>query len=88
MAHQVPWNKVIVEEFIKEALLTKDEEAVLRTRVAGWSRTKQSMELQMSMSTIDRIIARLKNKYDKVQKYNPLLPPRKASAEETWMDEN
>ena len=42
MAHQVPWNKIIVETFIKEAMLTKDEEWILRTRVAGWSRTKTS----------------------------------------------
>lgn len=35
MAHQVPWNKIILEEFIRLAILTKDEEAVMRTRVAG-----------------------------------------------------
>lgn len=86
MAHQVPWNKIIVETFIKEAMLSEDEEWVLRTRVAGWSRTKQAMELGMSISTIDKIIKRLKDKYDNVQKYEPLLPPRKPSDKETWMD--
>lgn len=40
----------------------------------------------MSLATIDRIIARLKVKYDNVQKYDPILPPRKFSAEETYMD--
>lgn len=88
MAHQVPWSKVILEEFIKEALLTKDEEMIIRTRVSGWSRTKQAEELNMSLSTVDKHIAKLKKKYDKVQKYDPLLPPRKTSAEETWMDSN
>lgn len=86
MAHQVPWNKIIVETFIKEAMLTEDEEWVLRTRVAGWSRTKQAIELGMSVATVDKIIARLKSKYDNVQKYEPLLPPRKSSDKETWMD--
>lgn len=88
MAHQVPWSKVIVETFISEAMLTKDEEMILRTRVAGWTRVQQSMQLGMSLSTVDRIINRLKKKYDQVQRYNPLLPPRKTSAEEIYMDEH
>ena len=88
MAHQVPWNKIIVETFVEEAMLTEEEEWVLRTRVAGWPRTKQAMELNMLLSTVDKIIARLKTKYDKVQQHNPLLPPRRSSDKETWMDEN
>jgi len=88
MSKQVPWNKLIVEEFCREAMLTKDEEMILRTRVMGWSRTQQSLELGMSVATVDRIIATLKMKYDNVQKYDVLLPPRKQSAKELWMDEN
>jgi len=88
MAHEVPWNKIIVEEFVSQALLTKDEEWVLRTRVSGWSITRQSMELGMSISSVNRIIKRLKQKYDKIAKFNPLLPPRKSSDKETWMDKN
>lgn len=86
MAKQVPWNKIILEEFIAQAMLTEDEEKVMRTRVAGWSIGKQSMQLGMSVSTINRIIKRLKIKYDNVQKYSPILPPRKTSVEETYMD--
>lgn len=88
MAHQVPWGKVILEEFIEQALLTEEEEMIMRTRVAGWTRTKQSMELGMSLATIDRIIKRLKVKYDKTQKYSAILPPRRFSAKETYMDEH
>ena len=88
MSKQVPWNKIIVETFISEAMLTKDEEMILRTRVAGWSRTKQALELGMSISTVDKHIAMLKKKYDRVAKYNPLLPPRRSSAQETWLDNN
>ena len=58
----------------------------MRTRVAGWSRTKQSLELHMSLGQIDRIIKRLKVKYDRAAEFNPILPPRKDSAEETYMD--
>lgn len=88
MSNQVPWNKIILEHFIDLALLTKDEEMIMRTRVAGWSRTKQSLELGMSLSTVDRLIASCKRKYDGVQPYDPILPPRKPSAQETWMDNN
>lgn len=88
MSHQVPWNKIILETFIEEACLTKEEEWIMRTRVAGWCRTKQADELNMSISNVDKIINRLKKKYDNAAKYNPLLPPRKSSEKETWMDNN
>lgn len=86
MSNQVIWGKLILETFIKEACLSKEEEWIMRTRVAGWSRTKQAQELHMSLSSLDKHIARLKKKYDIVQKTNPLLPPRKNSAKELWMD--
>lgn len=86
MTKQVPWNKIILERFIELGGLTKDEEMIIRTRVAGWSRTQQSIELGMSLAAVDRIIARLKVKYDNAQKYDVLLPPRKTSSAETWMD--
>lgn len=88
MSKQVPWNKIILETFISEGCLTKDEEIIVRTRVAGWSRVKQSHELGMSLSSVDRLIKSCKLKYDNVQKYNPILPPRKSSAQETWLDNN
>lgn len=88
MTKQVPWNKFILETFISEASLTKDEELVMRTRVAGWSKQEQAIKLGMSTSSIDRIIKSLKVKYDRLQKYDVMLPPRKKSAAETWMDEH
>lgn len=88
MAHQVPWNKYIVERFEELAMLTEEERMVLRTRVSGWSITKQAMELNLSPATVSRIIKRIKQKYDAVQKFDPLLPPRRPSAQETWQDNN
>lgn len=88
MSKQVAWNKIILEEFISLACLSKTEEMIMRTRVSGWTITKQAYELHMSESSVKRIIARLKKKYDKVQKYSALLPPRKNSVEETYLDEN
>ena len=87
MSHQVIWTTFILERFIDVGNLTKDEEAVMRTRAAGWTRTEQSMKLGMSLSTIDRIIKRLKVKYDRAQKYDVLLPPRKQYSQELYMDE-
>ena len=88
MAHQVMWTKIIVEEFIRLACLTKEEEAVMRTRAAGHTITEQSIELNMCTRKIDYIIAKLKKKYDAVQPYSVLLPPRKNSAKELYMDNN
>lgn len=87
MSKQVLWNKIILEEFIETASLTKEEEEVLRTHVAGWSRVKQSTSLGMSLSTIDRTIARLKKAYDNASLYNPLLPPRVRGANELFKQE-
>lgn len=88
MSHQVVWTKIVLETFIAEANLTELEEQVMRTRCAGWTRTKQADKLNISLSTLDRIIKRLKVKYDKAQKYSLILPARKDSAEETYLDEH
>ena len=74
---RVLWTKVVLEEFIDKALLTKEEEMIIRTRVAGWTRVKQANEFNMSIGTVDNIIKRLKAKYDEVQRLDPILPPRK-----------
>lgn len=87
MTKQVPWNKIILEEFIELGCLSQVEEMIMRTRVKGWTIAKQSYELGLSESAIKKTIARLKLKYDKAQKYSPILPPRKKSAKETYLDD-
>ena len=86
MSREIRWNKIILEEFIRLGCLTKEEEQVMRTRVAGWTITEQSLKLGMSPSKVSKIVKRLKLKYDDVQPYSPLLPPRKTSAAEIYMD--
>lgn len=66
MTNEVIWTKLVLERFIQLANLTEEEEIVIRTRAAGWSRVKQAMELNISISGIDRIISRLRKKYDEV----------------------
>lgn len=78
MAHEVKWTKLVLDEFIKEALLEGTiDEMIMRTRVKGWSREKQAQEFHMSIASIDKRISLLKKRYDEVAKYDPLLPPRK-----------
>ena len=61
----------------------------MRTRVKGWTRTRQSEEFNLSVSALDVYIKRLKKKYDAVQKEHPgEMPKRKASAVELYMDEH
>lgn len=86
MAHEVIWIKAFVDEFIELGNLTEDEEKIFRSRVKGWSRTKQAMEFNMGLSKVDTHIRRLKMKYDLCQPYSDILPPRKKSKEEDYMD--
>lgn len=86
MSHQVIWTNIVLEEFIRIGGLTDLEEQVMRTRVAGWTRTEQAYRLKISMATLDRCIKRLKYKYDAAQEYSAILPKRKASVKELYMD--
>ena len=74
---QVPWCKVYVERFIDLAMLSEEEQMIIRTRVKGWDRTAQANALGISVATLDRKIAALKIKYDEAQKHDDILPPRR-----------
>ena len=86
MSHQVIWTRKILDAFIAEAALTSEESEIMETRVAGMTRTQQAFYFNTSVSRIDKIIARLKIKYDAAQKHSSILMPRKNSAFETYMD--
>ena len=80
----VIWTDVIFNEFIKKAMLSDEEIAVLETSIRGWSRVKQSLELNMSLSKIQRIKRRCEAKYDVAQKESNILPERKRSKNELF----
>lgn len=86
MAKQICWTKKIVDTFIEEAYLTEEEQDILRTRVAGLTISEQAEKFNISIGKVNRIIKRLKWKYDNVQKYCQDLPLRKESAAELYMD--
>lgn len=88
MKHKVPWNRTLLEDFIKEGLLTEDEEFIMRTRLAGWSQVKQSMERNISTATVSNIVRRLKDKYSKLSEQFPdRFPPMKQNDVEDMLDD-
>lgn len=83
---RIYWTKAIVEEFVELGNLTKTEEAVFRMRAKEFTVTEISLKLHLSESTVKRIISKVKAKYDAVQTNSPLLPPRRYSYAEKYMD--
>lgn len=87
MAHQVHWTEQICQNFIQRAMLSDDEIYVLTSRVKGATITEQSLFLNKSEASVHRIVAKLKQKYDKVQKEFPNdFPKRRTSKQEEYMD--
>lgn len=87
MKTKVPWTKTMLDKFIDECLLTEDEERILRTRIAGWTIVKQSMEFGISTSSISRIIRELRRKYIQIQpKFPDIFPVIKMNIYELALD--
>ena len=72
--NKVPWNRVIVDEFVSLALLNEVDERIIRTRAAGWSQVKQSIALNMSSAPLERRVRKLKEKYTAMLPYSDILP--------------
>lgn len=87
MAHQVNWTRSILDEFYRLADLNELEVKIMETRaIEGWTRTRQAMEFNISLSTLDRHIRMLKSKYDDAQIKSDFLPKRRLSACEIYLD--
>lgn len=71
------WNKIILDEFIRLALPTEFEIQLIRSRMADQSRVQQSFEFSRSLPRVDAAIKSIRQKYDAVQPYSDILPPRK-----------
>lgn len=71
------WNKIILDEFIRLALPTEFEIQLIRARMADQSRVQQSFEFSRSLPRVDAAIKSIRQKYDAVQPYSTILPPRK-----------
>lgn len=86
MAHGVTWTKTTLQRFIDEAMLNEDEIFIMENRVKGKPISWMASELNMSESNVHKMISKIKKKYDNVQAKDQLLPPRRSSEKETWMD--
>lgn len=75
--HQVRWTKNILDKFIEMAMLSEEEEFIMRTRCKGWTVTQQALKLNKSEASIHRMIKSLKEKYDAVQAEDPEFFPRR-----------
>jgi len=82
MTKQVFWTKAVLETFIEEGNLNPRQEYIIRTRVEGYSITKQAEELNLSVDQINKDIATMKKIYDATQRINDILPPRKKNKRE------
>ena len=96
MPKTLVWGKIITETFLEESGINDriklgDEKArilegIMRTRVAGWTVTKQAEEFHISVDTVNKYIRELKDLYDETQKFSLILPVRKHSKREQELD--
>ena len=73
----IVWNKILLEEFLSIATLTEIEEKVLRSKLAGYTISQQADIFNMSVSSINRVLKSIDEKYDDAEKYSFILPYRK-----------
>ena len=71
------WNTIMLREFESLACLTEEEVIVLRDWAHGRSVVSTVMRHNMSERKVKEIRRILREKYDSVQIYTPLLPKRK-----------
>ena len=73
----IVWNKILLEEFLSIAALTEIEEKVLRSKLAGYTISQQADIFNLSVSSINRVLKSIDEKYDDAEKYSFILPSRK-----------
>ena len=74
--HDLVWDKRMIAEFIEQACLTDDEVVVLKDLAYDKSIVETAMKYHMSETRVSDIRKRLRDKYDRVQPYSDVLPPR------------
>lgn len=74
--NDIMWDKVMVQEFESLVYLSEEETIVLHDWAEEKSVVNTSMRHNISTRQIDRIRNKIRKKYDAVQIYTPLLPPR------------
>lgn len=70
------WDQIMLSEFRSLACLSEDESKILDLWSLDKSVVQMAFALNVSPRTVDRILSRLRVKYDHVEPYTPLLPQR------------
>lgn len=70
------WNKIMLREFEALACLSEEETEVLHDWAYGKSIVHTAMRCHMGETKVKDIRKTLREKYDGVQIYSPLLPRR------------
>lgn len=78
--------KMFVEELDRLAGLTDLEKEIIEMRCKEYTLTQMEMALNMSRSTVCRRIRNILKKYDTVQPYSDVLPKRRVSEKEDYMN--
>lgn len=60
------FNKKDYDYFVEQCMLDKDYQKLLAMKIKGYSRTKMAIELNVSESTLDLMIQKLKKKIKKI----------------------
>ena len=59
-------TKTDYNKFVEECMLDEEYQKLLEYKIKGHSRTKMSMELGVSVDTIDKMVQKLKKKITKI----------------------
>ena len=74
--NDIVWDNVMLAEFRSLACLSSEEDKVLQMWSKDDSVVEMAFALNVSTRTVDRILSRIRLKYDNVRPYTPLLPDR------------
>lgn len=72
----IEWNMIMVREFEYLACLSDEERIVLYDWAVDRNLASTRMQHNICEAKTKEIRSRLRRKYDAVQPYSPLLPPR------------
>ena len=72
----IQWNKIMLMEFESLTCLSDEEKEVLHDWAYGKSVVHTAMRCHMGETKVKDIRKALREKYDAVQIYTPLLPAR------------
>lgn len=74
MSKLVNWSMPVYDEFLRIAILTDDEKAMIEAHVIKhWSRIEKEINLNMSQTKIDEVMYALKLKYWDATKFSDIL---------------